>query len=136
MQGNPMRLVYGNGSDVTNEKAVQRRALCKLITQTTMLSLFDVAKERCANDRVKAYSNTFHCQIAVYTANSRIYAPHCKNRFCTYCCRIRKAELINEYFPLLQSWKEPYFVTLTVKAVKANQLPKIIKALNREGLGG
>jgi hypothetical protein len=108
MQENPMLLLYGNGSDITNDKAVQRRARCKMITQTTMLSLIDVATERGANDRVKAYWNTFHCQNVVYTANSNIYAPHCKNRFCTYCCGIRKAELINKYLPLLQSWKEPY----------------------------
>ena len=131
MQENPIRRLYGNGSDIRNEKAVQRRARCKMITQTTMLSLIDVAKERGANDRVKAYWNTFHCQNVLYTANRRIYAPHCKNRFCTYCCGIRKAELINKYLPLLQSWKEPYFVTLTIKSVKANQLPKMIKALNR-----
>ncbi len=113
MQENTLRLLYGNGSDITNEKAVQRRAQCKMITQTTMLSLIDVAKERGANDRVKAYWNTYHCQNIVYTANSKIYASFCKNRFCTYCCGIRKAELIKKYLPVLQNWNEPYFVTLT-----------------------
>jgi hypothetical protein len=87
-----------------------------------MLSLIDVAKERGAKDREKAYWNTYPCQNIVYTANSKIYAPFCKNRFCTYCCGIRKAELIKKYLPVLQSWKDRYFVTLTVKAVKANQL--------------
>ena len=81
MQENTMRLLYGNGSDITNEKAVQRRAQCKMITQTTMLSLIDVAKERGANDRVKAYWNTYHCQNIVYTVNSKIYAPIVKIGF-------------------------------------------------------
>ena len=126
-----MRLLYGNGSDITSEKAVQRRAQSKLITQTTMLSLIDVAKERRAKDRVKAYWNTWRCQTVIYTADGKMYAPLCRNRFCSYCCGIRKAELINKYLPVLKNWNEPYFITLTVKAVKANQLARMIKALNR-----
>ncbi len=47
-------------------------------------------------------------------------APHCKNRFCTYCCGIRKAELITKYLPVLQTWKAPHFVSLTIRAVNAN----------------
>jgi hypothetical protein len=50
MEPNPLRLLYGNGSDLTNAKAVQRRAGCKLITQTTMLKLIDVAKDRGAKN--------------------------------------------------------------------------------------
>jgi hypothetical protein len=128
---NPLILLHGKGADLTSPKAVKRRARCKLITQTTILQLIDVAKEKGAKDRVKAYWNTYHCQNNVYTCNGRMYATQCKNRFCTYCCGIRKAELINKYLPVLQTWDEPYFVTLTVKAVKAGQLLKMIKGLNR-----
>lgn len=131
MEQNPTRVLYGKGSDLTNTKATQRRARCKQITQTTMLHLIDIAKEKGAVDRVKAYWNTYHCQNIICTAGGRMYAPHCKNRFCTYCCGIRKAELINKYLPVLESWPDPYFVTLTIKAVKAGQLAKMIKALNR-----
>jgi hypothetical protein len=68
MQENTMRLLYGKGSDVTDYRAVQRRARCKVITQTTMLSLIDVAKERGAKDREKAYWNTYPCQNIVYNS--------------------------------------------------------------------
>jgi hypothetical protein len=131
MQQNSLIILHGKGADLTNPKAVLRWARCKLITQTTMLQLIDVAKEKGAKDRVKAYWNTYHCQNNLYTSNGRIYASQCKNRFCTYCCGIRKAELINKYLPLLQKWQQPYFVTLTIKAVKAGQLPKMIRGLNR-----
>ena len=131
MQKKPLILLHGNGSDLSNTKGVQRRARCKLITQTTMLKLIDVAKEKGAMDRVKAYWNTYHCQNNIYTANGKMYAPQCKNRFCTYCCGIRKAELINKYLPVLRTWPEPYFVTLTVRAVKARELQKMIKAQKR-----
>jgi hypothetical protein len=56
-----------------NEKALQRRARCKIITQTTMLSLIDGAKERGADDRVKGYGNTFHFEDVEYTAD-RLFA--------------------------------------------------------------
>lgn len=76
-----MRLLYGNGSDLTNVKTVQRRARCKMITQTTIPKLIDVATERGAKDRVKAYWNTYHCQNIIYTTNGKMYAPFAKTDF-------------------------------------------------------
>lgn len=35
--------------------------------------------------------------------------------------------MINKYYPVLKEWKEPYFLTLTVKSCKAQQLPLYIK---------
>jgi len=126
-----MRLLYGKGVELTNKKAVQRRAKCKLITQTTMLRLIDVAKDKGALDRVKAYWNTYHCQNNIFTTNSKMFAPHCKNRYCTYCCGIRKAELINKYLPVIKTWPEPHFLTLTAKAVGAAKLKARIKNMIR-----
>lgn len=126
-----MIILHGNGSDLSNPKAIERRARCKIITQTTMLYLIDIAKERRANERIKAYWNTYHCQNKIYTANGKVYTTYCKNRFCTHCCGIRKAELINKYLPVVKDWEEPFFITLTVKAVTANKLQARIKDLNR-----
>jgi len=131
MEASSLRLLYGRGSDLTNAKAVQHRAKCKLITQTTMLKLIDVANERGAKERVKSYWNTYYCQSQIYTVDGKMYAPQCKNRFCTYCCGVRKAELINKYLPVLQKWRDVHFITLTIKSVKAPQLPRMIKAMNR-----
>lgn len=131
MQRNPLVILHGTGSKLSNVKAVKRRARCKLITQTIMLRLIDVAKSKGAAARVKAYWNTYHCQNHIYTFDGRIFSTQCKNRFCTYCCGIRKAELINKYLPVLQAWNDPYFLTLTVKSVKAPQLPAMIKSLTR-----
>ena len=35
--------------------------------------------------------------------------------------------MINKYFPVLQKWKEPYFITLTVRACNAQNLKKYIQ---------
>jgi hypothetical protein len=126
-----MILLHGNGSDLNNPKAIERRARCKTITQALMLRLIDVATKRGATDRIKAYWNTYYCQNKITTANGKIHTTYCKNRFCSYCCGVRKADLIHNYLPIVQSWQEPYFLTLTVKAVPAYQLPATIKEMNR-----
>lgn len=126
-----MILVHGKGTALNNLKAVERRAKCKLITQTTILSLIDKPKEKGAIQREKAYWNTYHCQNKIVTSENRMYAPQCKNRICTYCCGIRKAELVNKYLPVLQTWTHPYFITLTVRAVAVGRLALMIKGINR-----
>jgi hypothetical protein len=126
-----MIVLHGKGADLTNPKAVQRRAKCKLITQTIILKLIDVAKEKGAKDRVKAYWNTYHCQNRIITSNGRMHASLCRNRFCTYCSGIKKAEMINKYLPVLQTWKKSCFMTLTVKAVPAYLLAKRVRNIKR-----
>ncbi len=118
------KLVYGMGTDGNNTKALEGRAKCKLITQKTMLQLIDVAKEKGAKDRIKSYWNAYYCQCNITSSNGRIYGKYCKTRFCTLCLRIRKATIINVYLPIIEQWENPYFVTLTVEAVKENQLKK------------
>lgn len=116
------RLVYGMGTDGKNSQALKGRAKCKLITQKTILQLIKVAEEKGATERIKSYWNTYHCQGQITSSNDRIYGKYCKTRFCTLCLRIRKAEIINKYLPTIEQWESPYFVTLTVKAVKEDKL--------------
>jgi len=37
--------------------------------------------------------------------------------------------MINKYYPIMKNWKEPYFLTLTVKSCKAHQLKRYISSL-------
>jgi hypothetical protein len=118
----PEIILFGNGSELNNEKAMQGRAKRKTITQKMILSLVDVAKKKNQPEWVKAYWNTYHCQSEVVSSGGKLYGNYCKNRFCTLCCSIRKADIINRYLPILKQWEDPYFVTLTVKSVKAGKL--------------
>lgn len=93
-----------------------------MITQKIILSLIDVATKKGEQDRIKAYWNTYHCQTNIVSARGGLYGNYCKNRFCTLCAGIRKAEIINKYLPVIETWKDPYFVTLTAKAVPACKL--------------
>jgi plasmid rolling circle replication initiator protein Rep len=98
-----------------------------------VLNLLDAASKTGVKneDIYRGYWNTYHCQNKVYTANGRIYGKYCKNRCCTLCCSIRKAEIINKYLPVLQQWEDPYFVTLTVKSVSKKSLHKFISGVLR-----
>jgi hypothetical protein len=112
----------GNGSDLNNSDALKGRAKRKTITQTIILSLMDVAKQKGDIEKQTAYWNTYHCQSNVISSEGKLYGKYCKNRFCTLCCSIRKAEIINKYLPIIKQWEEPYFVTLTVKSCNADKL--------------
>ena len=125
-------VVFGNGTDGNNEKALKGRAKRKLITQKLMLQLIDIAKEKGADDRFKAYWNTYHCQSNLISADKRFFGRYCKNRFCNICNSIRKAELINKYFPIIKTWKESKFMTLTVRAVSGNQLYKRVRTIKKK----
>ncbi len=123
-------IVNGEGTDLSKQDALKGRAKRKTITQSMMLKLIDVAKEKGEPELEKAYWNTYYCQQEIITADGRLYGKYCKNRFCTLCCSIRKAELINKYYPVMRKWKEPYFLTLTVKSCKAAKLKLYIKKFN------
>lgn len=122
-------LVNGLGSDLNNTEALIGRAKRKTITQAMVLSLVDVATRKNKPDRVNAYWNTYHCQSRITTSDGRLYGKYCKNRFCTLCCSIRKATLINRYFPVVATWEDCHLVTLTVKAIPAKELVRYCKGM-------
>jgi plasmid rolling circle replication initiator protein Rep len=123
------KMVFGEGTDRNNVKALKGRAKRKTITQSMILHLIDVVKAKGDNERVQTLWNAYHCQSSLVTSKNKMYGNYCKTRFCTTCLSIRKAEIINKYYPVIQQWEEPYFVTLTVKAVQADKLPKWVKAM-------
>lgn len=129
--GKGVALVTGKGSDIRNKSVLEGRAKRKLITQTMILSLIDVAKAEGDYESIQSYWNTFHCQNRLITSNGKAYTNYCKNRFCTVCLSIRKADIINRYLPVISQWEEPYFVTLTFKACPSSLLENRIDAVYR-----
>jgi len=124
-------IVSGNGTSINNNPSLINRAKRKTITRKMILSLVDVTKKKGEPERQQMYWNTFHCQTKIISSENKIYGNYCKNRFCTICTSIRKADIINRYYPTLKEWKNPHVVTLTVKAVKEKNLNKWIFGMNR-----
>ena len=125
----PYTLILGNGTDLNDNASLNKRAKRKTITNRMVLSLIDIANANGEYDRAKQYWNAFHCQNEVTISNNRIYGKYCKNRFCTICAAIRKAEIINKYYTTISQWEDPHFVTLTVKACKAEKLDEWVKKM-------
>lgn len=125
------KMAYGEGSDLTNKDAWKGRAKRKMITQKLMLALVDVVVKKGDMERQKDYWNTYHCQNNLFSNGGRIHGKYCKNRFCTVCCSIRKAEIINKYLPVISKWEDPHFVTLTVKAVPEAKLKRWFYGIQR-----
>jgi len=107
------------------------RAKRKTISRALVLSLVDVANAKGEPERAKSYWNTYYCQSKIVSVDDKLYGDYCKNRFCTICLAIRKADIINRYYPVLKEWENPYFVTLTVKATPHTKLKKWIDAMYR-----
>ena len=122
----PMALVTGEGTDILNNPSLANRAKRKVISRKMILALIDVVKEKGEPEREQAYWNAYHCLSSVIVANNKLHGKYCKNRYCTVCSAIRKADTINRYYPTLLQWKDVHFVTLTVKACKAEKLNRRI----------
>ena len=124
-------IVSGVGSDLSKKDALQGRAKRKTITQAMMLQLISVAENTEDANLIQGFWNTYHCQERLVTANNRLFGNYCKNRYCTVCSSIRKAEIINRYYPTIKTWDEPHFVTITIKAVPLSKLKSRLDAMLR-----
>lgn len=125
----PATILRGQGSEISSDKVLKGRGKRKLISQKMSLSLADIAREKENDDWMKSFYNTYHCQNRIYSFEGRLYGNYCKNRHCTLCSSIRKAEIINRYYPVLSEWKEPYFVTLTIKACNSKKLKDVMRSV-------
>ena len=97
-----MKTVTGNGADLNNKEIMQNRARRKLITQRRALSLIDVAKQKGSTQTdLVPFWNAYNCLGKLITSENKVYGRYCKTRFCTVCCAIRKAEIINKYQPVI-----------------------------------
>jgi hypothetical protein len=99
------------GTEIIDNPALAKRAKRKIITNKMVLSLIDVAKELGDEEAEQQYWNAFHCQSSIIGHGNRLFGKYCKNRFCTICTAIRKADLINSYYPVISKWDDPHFFT-------------------------
>jgi len=128
----PVAILLGKGSELSEKLVLKGRAKRKVITQAMVLGLIDANNIKgLTGDWRKSYWNTYHCQGRIFTAEGKLHGTYCKNRFCTLCCNIRKAVIINQYLPVLNTWTEAHFVTLTIKAVRAKALHAALRSILR-----
>lgn len=123
--------MVGDGIDVNDYSLFQKISKRKLTTVKTVIPIIDIAMEKGDAKMVKSLWNAYHCQDILTVSDGRVYAKYCKNRYCTECCAIRKAEMINKYYPTLAQWNDAYLVTLTIKSCKESELRSLVNDMCR-----
>jgi len=104
----------------------QKRAKYKAISDAIVYRLIDLD-----SPLNKSYWSAYHCTRTVLQDGNILKAKYCNQRFCLVCNRIRSAKLINGYTPSIETLKNPYFVTLTIKNVKDYDLKQSIQDMQR-----
>jgi hypothetical protein len=70
-----------------------------------------------------SYRRTLGCGSHIIVGqDGKAVSHYCKNRWCVVCARIRTAVTVKAYAPILETWTDAYFVTLTVPNVAGNAL--------------
>jgi hypothetical protein len=102
-----------------------KRARVKFLTEAMAVGLANVPDSKLT----KSYWNTFYCSSILQKKGDSLTGKYCKNRWCLVCCRIRSAQLIKQYAPVLESWPDKHLVTLTVPNCSAAELELTIKEM-------
>jgi Replication protein len=102
-----------------------KRARVKFLTEAMAVGLANVP----ASKLTKSYWNTFYCSTILQKKGDSLTGKYCKNRWCLVCCRIRSAQLIKQYAPVLQSWPEKHLVTLTIPNCSGADLAATVKQM-------
>jgi hypothetical protein len=102
-----------------------KRARVKFLTEAMAVGLANVPDSQLT----KSYWNTFYCSSILQKKGDSLTGKYCKNRWCLVCCRIRSAQLIKQYAPVLESWPNKHLVTLTVPNCSGADLEATIKQM-------
>jgi len=111
---NPV-VIIGKGSEISDVSTLKRKAKKKLVTNKVVLPLIDYARNKGDEKMLKSLWNTYHCSERLILSDNKLHGTYCRNRICAVCNGNRKAEMINNYLPIVQTWADPHFITLTAK---------------------
>jgi hypothetical protein len=114
------------------QNLLKKRARAKYLSAPLACSL-----ARLETPLQKSYWNTYHCASTITQEGGKQTSKYCGNRWCMVCNRIRTARAINAYVPVVETWGESFFVTLTLRTVTAEELPERIESMLKvvKGIG-
>lgn len=109
----------------------QKQARAKYLTVPLATSLAELR-----SPLEQSYRNSIYCASQrMQTDDGRLVAKRCKCRWCVACNRIRTAEAINTYLPVVEEWSDPHFVTLTRRTVDGHSiLPALSGSTTRSSI--
>jgi hypothetical protein len=114
-------------ADSEQKERYKRRANAKLLSLQLSKALVKLGPVQLS----KQYDRGTHCSEYVLRENDRYRSKYCSNRFCLVCNRIKTADLINGYGPILNDLPDLQFITLTIPNVQGADLKKHIQKMTR-----
>lgn len=121
--------LFKAGKSTANAQDLQKLASQKFISSKI---IYPLVYSELNSPLHETYRNTLNCGNNIRVEGGRMEKFSCKNRFCINCSRKRTAELIEKYKPIVDTWTEPYFVTLTLPNVDEWNLEKTVSKMNKE----
>lgn len=117
-----------NITEVNNRQNLTKRSRAKYFAHAFVLRMVDLD-----SPLKKSYWNSYYCcDTVAEKSNGETASLYCDARWCLVCNRIRSAKMINAYLPVLESWNDKYFVTLTIPNVPVDRLGDAIKTMQKE----
>jgi len=108
------------------QKSFQKRARAKAISDAIIFPLIDLQ-----GSLTPSYWSAYHCSRTILQQDDELKTQYCNQRFCLVCNRIRTAKLMNGYSSAIEQMRNPYFVTLTFRNVKGEDLKEAIKGMQK-----
>lgn len=121
----------GSGISLSNKTKLKLRTRRKQKTQAIALSIINVMQDEHNPAKENAIWNMYYCQSKLHSIGNQVFGTYCKNRLCNVCSTIRQGEIVRDYQPLIQDWKNPYHVTLTVKSCTKYDLKLTIEKMTQ-----
>ncbi len=103
------------------QATLQKRARSKYLSMPLAIRLAELR-----SPLEKSYRNTVYCASTLKQDGGKLRGRYCGNRWCLVCSRVRTARAINRYKPILDTWTDAQFVTLTVRNVPGDQLSQTL----------
>ncbi len=107
--------------DQATQATLQKRARSKFLSLPLAIRLAELR-----SPLEKSYRNTVYCASVLKQDGGKLRGRYCGNRWCLVCSRVRTARAINKYRPILDTWTDAQFVTLTVRNVPGDQLDQTL----------
>lgn len=126
-QGTDPDFVLDKGTGTGERRRLQKRAQSKYLTYALIFRLVDLE-----SPLKKSYWNTYYCCNTLIKKGDTVTGKYCKNRWCSVCNRIRTAQIMKSYLPVVEDWGSKYFVTLTVPNVKGEVLREELERMGKE----
>ena len=117
-------------TDSKDKKTLIKRARRNYFSTGLAIGLVNSARHNQDSFLTKSYWRTYHCagSLSLYKSG-KITGKYCKCRWCLVCNAIRTAIAINTYSPVLDTWEDAHFVTLTQRTVSAENLKEQLDSM-------